>query len=385
MAQSQILVNDRILEILKSIEDIPKPNFKQLAREHGVPYQRLLVRSKGRPTRSERPSSTYKLTEAQDRALYDYIARLDELGVCVQLPMIVSCVNYLLQQAHDGPGPPPTASSRWAKQWLKRQPELHVRRQRSLNLNRALAHDSDSIVKWFDTFTSLIQTHGIPPMIIIEGDALLERYFTDLPDNYLIAHSDSGYTNDQLSVEWVKHFVQQSQKHIQGVYRLLSFDGLDSHCTQEFLEVLEDHKVIAYRLPPHTSHFLQPLDVGCFQPYKHWHAQAVDYATRTGSTAFNKVEFLAAIESIRAYTFKSRTIQKGWRDSGLYLLDIKRVKNNIQRDFADWYTDCQDTGSSSNDSSSNATIDGTPPPPELNTPLTIRTLKRIESATSKPA
>ncbi|EMD61768.1 hypothetical protein COCSADRAFT_95765 [Bipolaris sorokiniana ND90Pr] len=106
-------------------------------------------------------------------------------------------------------------------------------------------------------------------MVIIEGDAFLERYFTDLPDNYLIAYSDSGYTNDQLSYEWVKHFVQQSQKHTQGVYRLLLFDGFDSHCTQEFLEVLEDHKVIAYRLPPYTSHFLQLLDVGCFQPYKH--------------------------------------------------------------------------------------------------------------------
>ena len=96
-----------------------------------------------------------------------------------------------------------------------------------------------------------------------------------------------------------------------GVYQLLLFDGFDSHYTQEFLEVLEDHKVIAYRLPPHASHFLQPLDVGCFQPYKHWHAQAVDHATRTGCIAFNKVEFLATIESLRAYTFKSRTIQKG--------------------------------------------------------------------------
>ena len=431
MAQLQISINGRIEEILESVKDVTKPNFKQLARENGVPYQRLLARSKGRQTRSRRPSATYKLAKAQDQALYDYIARLDELGVCVRLPMIVSCANYLLQQAHDSHGPPLTANSRWAKQWLKRQPELHVRRQRSLNLNRALAHDSDSIIEWFDTFTSLIQTHGIPPsdiwnfdetgfrigvgkdqwvitfeprrrvylptpdnrtsltvtecvnaaghaiplMIIIEGDALLERYFTDLPDNYLIAYSDSGYTNDQLSYEWVKHFVQQSQKHIQGVYRLLLFDGFNSHCTQEFLEVLEDHKVIAYRLPPHTSHFLQPLDVGCFQPYKHWHAQAVDYATRTGCTAFNKVEFLAAIESIRAYTFKSRTIQKGWRDSGLYPLDIKRVKSNIQRDFADWDADCQDASSSS-DSSSNTTVDGTPPPPELNTPLTIRTLKR---------
>jgi len=163
MAQLEISVNDRIEEILESIKDIVKPNFKQLAREYGVPYQRLLARSKGRPTRSKRPSDTYKLAKAQDQALYDYIARLDELGVCVRLPMIVSCANYLLQQAHDGPGPPPTASSRWAKQWLKRQPELHIRRQRSLNLNRALAHDSDSIIEWFNTFTSLIQTHGIPP------------------------------------------------------------------------------------------------------------------------------------------------------------------------------------------------------------------------------
>ncbi|PVH92127.1 hypothetical protein DM02DRAFT_576171 [Periconia macrospinosa] len=61
-----------------------------------------------------------KLTEAQEGALYDYIARLDELGVCVRLSMIVSCANYLLQRGHDGPGPPPSADSRWAKNWLKR-------------------------------------------------------------------------------------------------------------------------------------------------------------------------------------------------------------------------------------------------------------------------
>ena len=47
MAQSQISINDRIAEILESIKDIITPNFKQLAREHGVPYQRLLARSKG--------------------------------------------------------------------------------------------------------------------------------------------------------------------------------------------------------------------------------------------------------------------------------------------------------------------------------------------------
>jgi hypothetical protein len=433
MPKSPISIDDRIAEILDSISDTPKPNFSKLAREHGVPYQRLLARSKGRPTLSQRPPTTCKLTEAQEGALYDYIARLDELGVCVRLPMIVSCANYLLQRGHEGPGPPPSANSRWAKNWLKRHPELHIRRQQSLNLQRAIAHDIKAILKWFNGFMDIIKMHGItpmdiwnfdetgfrigigkdqwvvtfeprrrvylptpddrtsltmtecvnaegnaiPPMIIIEGTAFLERYFTDLPDNYLVAYSTSGYTNDELSLEWAKHFVRESQKYLNGIYRLLLFDGFDSHCTQELLEVLEDHKVIAYRLPPHTSHFLQPLDVGCFQPYKHWHAQAVDHATRTGCTSFNKVEFLAAIESIRAHTFKRQTIQKGWRDSGLFPPNAKRIEENVQKDIAILNTDCQ-SGSESEGEGGDEDEDEetTPPPQELNTPLTIRTLKR---------
>ena len=38
MAQLQTLINNRIKEILESIKDIIKPNFKQLAREYGVLY-----------------------------------------------------------------------------------------------------------------------------------------------------------------------------------------------------------------------------------------------------------------------------------------------------------------------------------------------------------
>jgi hypothetical protein len=157
---------------------------------------------------------------------------------------------------------------------------------------------------------------------------------------------------------------------------LLLFDGFDSHCTQEFLEVLEENKVIAYRLPPHTSHFLQPLDVGCFQPYKHWHAQAVDHATRTGCTSFNKVEFLAAIGSIRAHTFKPRTIQKGWRDTGLVPPNVERIRENIQRDVAKFDADYANKSDSEVDSEADENAGNTPPPQELRTPMTIRTLKR---------
>ncbi|KAF1974186.1 hypothetical protein BU23DRAFT_638295 [Bimuria novae-zelandiae CBS 107.79] len=94
MPELLISIDDRIAEILDSISDIPKPNFSKLAREHGTPnrdtYQRLLARSKGRPTLSQRPPTMCKLTQAQDSALYDYIACLDELGVCV--PIANDCI-----------------------------------------------------------------------------------------------------------------------------------------------------------------------------------------------------------------------------------------------------------------------------------------------------
>jgi hypothetical protein len=126
-----------------------------------VPYQRLLARSKGRQTRSKRGSYTYKLTEAQDSALYNYIARLDELRVFIRLPIVVICAKYLLQRSHDSPGPPPSADSRWAKRWLRRYPELYLRRQRSLDLHRAITHDKEAIFEWFNGLIKLIKLHGI--------------------------------------------------------------------------------------------------------------------------------------------------------------------------------------------------------------------------------
>jgi len=172
----------------------------------------------------------------------------------------------------------------------------------------------------------------LPPMVILQGSSLLKRYFCDLPDNYLVGTSLSGYTNDELTLAWVKHFEKFSRKHMKGTKRLLLFDGFDLHCTAEFLEVLEDNNITPYRLPAHISHFLQPLDVGYFQPYKHWHAEAVDAATRTGCTSFNKVKFLHAIESIRHYTFKDKTIRRGWRDTSLLPPNPSLILHNIQKD-----------------------------------------------------
>lgn len=59
-------------------------------------------------------------------------------------------------------------------------------------------------------------------------------------------------------------------------------DGYGSHCNKEFIEFCDKAKIIPFKLPSHITHIIQPLDVVVFQPYKHYHAEAVDASIRAG-------------------------------------------------------------------------------------------------------
>lgn len=60
-----------------------------------------------------------------------------------------------------------------------------------------------------------------------------------------------------------------------GEWRLLIFDGFDSHICIDLNEYCLDHKIIPFCLPAHTSHVLQLLDVGVFSPLKKYYVQEV--------------------------------------------------------------------------------------------------------------
>jgi chaperonin cofactor prefoldin len=83
-------------------------------------------------------------------------------------------------------------------------------------------------------------------------------------------------------------------------------------------------------LPLHTSHILQPLDVVLFQPFKHFHAKAVDHTTRTGCSHFDKLEFLAAITSIQKETFKKTSILSAFREYGLIPYNLQIILDKVQ-------------------------------------------------------
>jgi hypothetical protein len=89
---------------------------------------------------------------------------------------------------------------------------------------------------------------------------------------------------------------------------MLVFNGHRSHLTDEFTYYCWEHNIIPFRLPSHSMHLLQPLDIGVFQLFKHWHQVHLHKAVRYSALEFTKLDFLAAFQRIHERTFKRKTI-----------------------------------------------------------------------------
>jgi len=169
-------------------------------------------------------------------------------------------------------------------------------------------------------------------MLILPGALYLNDWYTktQLDGDILLSVSETGYSNDRLSLHWLHYFHKFSSQRQLGAYRLLLLDGYGLHCTKEFIDYCDENKIIPFCLPPHSTHLLQPLDVVVFQPLKHFHAEAVEQATRTGCSDFNKIEFLAAIDSIRVQAFKHSTILSVFRKCGLIPYSTSIILSKLQ-------------------------------------------------------
>ena len=78
-------------------------------------------------------------------------------------------------------------------------------------------------------------------------------------------HSDTGWINADLFLEWFKFFIKKipTTRPV-----LLIQDGHSSHVSIELVELACENNIYLLCLLSHTSHILQPLDIGCFKSFK---------------------------------------------------------------------------------------------------------------------
>ena len=72
--------------------------------------------------------------------------------------------------------------------------------------------------------------HKIPPFLIVTETNILAPWFAnDLDPNVDVLISETGFNNNWILLQWIKHFERFSQSGQRGSRRLLIMDGYGSH------------------------------------------------------------------------------------------------------------------------------------------------------------
>ena len=115
-------------------------------------------------------------------------------------------------------------------------------------------------------------------------------------------------------------------------YHLLILDGHSSHDTASFDHFCMERKIIPLYMPPHSSPLLQPLNISCFMPLKHYYGQKIREMVQNGIHAIDKMDFLSIYRKIHHQAFSKTNISSGFTAAGLISLKLERVliKLNIK-------------------------------------------------------
>jgi DDE superfamily endonuclease len=124
--------------------------------------------------------------------------------------------------------------------------------------------------------------------------------------------------------------VEDDKGNIQS-YRMLIMDNHSSHVTWQFIEYALSHKIVLVALPPHSTHKLQLLDVGCFGPLQYYYSVEVDNFCRYGHTGVNKEYFMKLYPMARAKAFTCKTICSAWKAIGLMPYNPTAVLKTLLR------------------------------------------------------
>ena len=120
------------------------------------------------------------------------------------------------------------------------------------------------------------------------------KNLTEAENDHVFALSPMGWTNQILGVEYLdKVFIPYiRRRHSPKTWVLLIVDGHTSHFSTEFIQQCESNFIELFCIPPHTTHILQPMDVGLFAPLQYHYARGIEEFFRNHDEAINKRNFI---------------------------------------------------------------------------------------------
>jgi hypothetical protein len=362
---------------LQAMERDKKLTSFAAAKLYGVSRTTLNQRRKGVCPRAETIANSRNLDLLEEDVIVQRVLNLYEQGFSPGLSVVEDMANLLREtRGASRVGP------RWASKFVR------TRLSRPYDYQRAKCEDPEIIGAWFDLFRNMVAKHGIlesdiwnfdetgflmgqilptlvvtssegrgrakkiqpgnrewvtviqavqsggeviPPYVVVAGKTHLESWYCNspFPPEWTVDLSETGWTNNRIGLDWIKHFDKYSRPRTTGAKRLLVLDGHESHHSVEFESYCKENDIITLCMPPHSSHLLQPLDVGCFSVLKRSYGKEIEKLMRNHIHHITKPDFFLAFHAAFWATFHPENVQGGFRGAGLVPFDPEKVISQL--------------------------------------------------------
>nr|XP_022297142.1 uncharacterized protein LOC111106665 [Crassostrea virginica] len=161
------------------------------------------------------------------------------------------------------------------------------------------------------------EAHVLPPMVIFKGKRISQALMSNAPKNTLFACSKSSFIDGELFGMWFEKIFLPNISPQRPV--LLIVDGHASHITIHLLEAAKANDVEIFCLPPHTTHWTQPLDRGVFGPLKKaYYKHCESFLKQNPSRQISRYDFCGIFSNAYNEKMNMVNIFGGFRATGIF-------------------------------------------------------------------
>ncbi|APA14283.1 hypothetical protein sscle_12g090530 [Sclerotinia sclerotiorum 1980 UF-70] len=373
----------RLLLAIEAFQKDKKLSIRKAAQLYNIPRTTISYRMDGLTPCTETRANCYKITQLEEKVIVEYILDMDRRGFPPKIKGVEDMANYILESRNAK-----KVGKLWAHRFVKRHTELKTRFSRVYDFQRALCEDPKLLEEWFRLVSNMRAKYGIldcdfynfdetgfmmgiisaamvvtdaerrgrgkavqpgnrewataiicgngegetiPPFLVVQGQIHLSNWYTetDFPADWAIKPTSNGWTNNETGLEWLKHFDKHTIHRRKGKYRMLVLDGHESHESISFQSYCKENDIICIRLPPHSSHLTQPLDVGCFSVLKRSYGCQIDGFIKAHINHISKIEFFIAFKAAYQESITVQNMKAGFRGAGLIPFNPEAVLSKL--------------------------------------------------------
>lgn len=158
------------------------------------------------------------------------------------------------------------------------------------------------------------------PLIIFKAKFIWDQWIANEDENCFPGISYAATRNGWMESEVFLNFLKTTFLEAIGPVRpvLLVYDGHSTHVDQRVIKFAIDNSITILKMPPHTSHLLQPLDISVFKSFKDdWDQQICKWQRHNIGKRIPKKIFSELVGKTWL-NIKPDIIKSGFKKAGLY-------------------------------------------------------------------